>query len=141
MAVVHSKWLEDFFSGALDADFGGTGASDFVWGFATNTSIDPDMVDDISDLTLVATGTAWTGPVDLANEVCGLDGSKDLLFDADDPAQIAQDASGGFSNGRTQFIGISGGPIIVSQVEASAFGNVDGPLSGGWPNGIWKLTI
>src|SRR5690554_3876020 len=98
MAQVHSKWLEDFFSGAASYDFDGVDADDIVYGFATDTSVDPDAVHDISDLTLVATGTAWTGPVSLSNPVCGLDASDDLLFDADDPAQIAADPAGGFEN-------------------------------------------
>lgn len=59
--------------------YGGTGTTNF----ATNA---------------VATGTAWTGPVTLANKSWSLV-SNVPTFRADNPATIAQDA-GGFTNAR-----------------------------------------
>lgn len=139
--VVHSDWLERMFDGTDALDFDGVGSDAFKMGIVTESTIDADTNALYSGLTAVGTATAWTGPVDLANEACGLDGSNDLLFDADDPSQIATDASG-FSTARSLVIYDSvGGYIIAHHTEGSAFGNTTGPINISWPNGIWKLTI
>lgn len=140
---VHSRWLERHFDGtdALDLDAVLAGST-INLGIVTEAAINPDTVHLYSALTAVATGTAWTGPVALANITCGLNGSFNLVFDADDPAVIALDA-GGFSNGRSLVIYEAvGSNIIASHIEAAVFGNVTGSITITLnANGIWVMTI
>lgn len=141
--VVHSDILERHFDGTDSLDWDGAGANTFNLGIVTESSIDADTNALYSGLTPVATGTAWTGPVALANVACGLDGSNDLVFDADDPSSIAQDSGGGFSNARSLVVYEStNGYIVAHHTEASAFGNVSGPINITFSaNGIWILSI
>ena len=141
--VVHSKWLERQFDGtqALDLDAALAG-SVIKLGIVTEAAINADTVNLYTALTAVATATAWTGPVTLANITCGLNGSLDLAFDADDPAVIALDA-GGFANGRSLVVYEDTNKyIIASHIEAAAFGNTTGPITITLAaNGIWVMTI
>jgi len=141
--VVHSDWLERQFNGTEFLDLAGAGTDTINLGIVTNASIDADTDALYSSLTPVATGTAWTGPVALANKTCALNGSGNLVFDADDPAVIAQDAIGGFSNARSLVIyDPTNSYIIAHHTEGSAFGNVSGTITITFSaNGIWQLTI
>lgn len=141
--VVHSDWLERQFDGTDAQDLDVVGAhGDIKLGIVTEAAINPDTAALFSGLTAVGTATAWTGPVALVNMTCGLDGSNDLVLDADNPAVIAQDASG-FTDGRTLVIYESTTSyIIASHDEGSSFGNVAGTLTISLAAaGIWKLTI
>lgn len=141
--VVHSDWLERHFDGteALDLD-AASGGDTINLGIVTESSIDPDTNALYSGLTAVGTATAWTGPVALANISCGLDGSNNLVFDADDPSVIAQDASG-FTDGRSLVLyDTTNSYIIAHHTEASTFGNVSGTITISLDaGGIWELTI
>lgn len=140
---VHSDWLERMFDGTEALDLDGVGST-INLGIVTESAIDPDTNALYSGLTAVATGTGWTGPVALATKTCGLNGSNNLLFDADDPSQIAQDAGGGFANGRSLVLyGSVNSYIIASHIEGSVFGNVSGPITVQFDatNGIWVATI
>lgn len=140
---VHSRWLERQFDGtdALDLDAVLAGST-IKLGIVTEATINVDTVHLFSSLTAVATGTAWTGPVTLANITCGLNGSFNLVFDADDPAVIALDA-GGFANGRSLVVyEDTGSNIIASHIEASVFGNTTGSITITLnAAGIWVMTI
>lgn len=142
--VVHSDWLERHFDGteAFDLD-AAVGGDTINLGIVTESSIDADTNALYSGLTAVATGTAWTGPVALSNISCGLNGSNNLVFDADDPSVIAQDAGGGFSNARSLVIyDPTNSYIIAHHTEPSAFGNVAGTITITLSaSGIWQLTI
>ncbi len=140
--VPHSTWLERHFDGTQAVDLDGAGAVTLKLGIVTNATINADTDNLYTGLTAVGTATGWTGPVTLANPTCGLDGSNDLVFDADDPAQIAQDA-GGFSNGRSLVIYEDTNKYILAHhTEGTAFGNVSGPLTVSFDNaGILKWTI
>lgn len=140
---IHSDWLERHFDGTqtLDLD-AAVGGSTIKLGIVTESTINADTNALFTSLTAVATGTAWTGPVTLTNITCGLDGSNDLVFDADDPAVIASDA-GGFANGRSLVIYEDTNKYIIAHhTEGATFGNVSASititLAAG---GIWKLTI
>ena len=138
---VHSSPLERAFDGTQSLDLDGAGAVVVNMGIVTESVVDPDTDTLYSGLTAVATNVGWTGPVAVANLLCGLDGSFDLLFDADDPAQIPSDA-GGFADGRTIVLYLAGtGFILASNIHGSVFGNTAGPINISWPNGIWKATI
>lgn len=141
--VVHSRWLERHFDGTdpLDLDAVLAGAT-IRMAIVTEAAINPDTIHLLTSLTQVGTATAWTGPVDLANITCGLNGSNDLVFDADDPAVIALDA-GGFTNGRSLVLHESvGGNILASHIEAAAFGNTTGSITITMnAAGIWVLSI
>lgn len=127
--VVHSKWRERHSDGTQPLDLDGVGADTIRLGIVTEAVINPDTNDLYTGLTAVATGTGWTGPVALANLTCGLDGSFNLVFDADNPAQIAQDAAG-FSNGRSLVLyEATNNYILCHHTEGSVFGNVSGPLN------------
>jgi hypothetical protein len=128
--VPHSKIQERHYDGTaaldLDATLGGTTIN---LGIVTESSIDPDTDSLYSGLTPVATATGWTGPVAMANLTCALDGSNDMAYDADDPAQIAQDASG-FANGRSLVLyRADDSYILASYTHPQAFGNVNGPIN------------
>lgn len=128
--TVHSDWLERHFDGTEALDLDGIGADTINLGIVTNATIDPDTNALYSGLTAVSTGTAWTGPVALANITCGLNGSNNLAFDADDPAVISQDAGGGFSNARSLVLyDTTNSYILAHHTEASAFGNVSGTIT------------
>ena len=141
--IVHSDWLERQFDGTEALDLDGAG-SVINMGIVTESTIDADTNALYSGLTAVATGTAWTGPVALANKTCGQNASNDLVFDADDPAQIAQDAGAGFANARSIVIfGSVNSFILAHHTEGTAFGNTLGPITVSFDatNGIWKATI
>lgn len=130
MWVPHSKILERHFDGTavLDLD-DAVGGSPVMLGIVTEASINADTNSLYSGLTPVAASTGWTGPVALANMTCDLDGSFDLVFDFDDPAQIAADG-GGFANGRALVLYRSDDShILESYVHAQAFGNINGPIN------------
>ena len=141
--VVHSRWLERQFDGtdALDLDAVLAGST-IKMGIVTEAAINPDTIHLFTTLTAVATATAWTGPVTLANITCGLNGSFNLVFDADDPAVIALDA-GGFTDGRSLVVyEDTGKNIIASHIEGAVFGNVTGSITITLnANGIWVMTI
>lgn len=141
--VVHSDWLERQFDGtdALDLD-SAVGGATIKLGIVTESVIDADTDPLFSGLTAVGTATAWTGPVTLANISCGLDGSADLVFDADDPSVIAQDGSG-FTNGRSLVVyDDTNSFIIAHHTEGANFGNTTGTITITFAaGGIWKLTI
>ena len=141
--VVHSDWLERQFDGtqALDLDAALAGST-INMGIVTEASINPDTNALYTGLTAVATATGWAGPVALANISCGLNGSNNLVFDADDPAVIAQDASG-FANARSLVLyETTNNYIIAHHTEGSVFGNVSGSITITLnANGIWVLTI
>ena len=141
--TVHSDWLERHFDGTEQFDLDGVGADTINLGIVTESSINPDTNALYSGLTAVSTGTAWTGPVALANITCGLNGSNNLVFDADDPSVINQDAGGGFSNARSLVIyDPTNSYIIAHHTEAAAFGNVSGTVTITLDaSGIWVLTI
>lgn len=141
--AVHSKWLERQFDGtdALDLD-STVGGAVIKLGIVTNAIINPDTDTLFATLTAVATNVGWTGPVTLANLSTALDGSFDLVFDADDIAQIATDA-GGFTDGRSivLFENVND-HILAHHTEGVAFGNTTGPITITFSaSGIWKLTI
>jgi len=141
--VVHSKWLERQFDGTAALDLDATlGGNTIKLGIVTEAAINADTVDLYSTLTAVGVATGWTGPVTLANISCGLNGSFNLVFDADDPAVIAQDASG-FTNGRSLVIYDSATSYIIAHhIEGAAFGNVSGTITITLnANGVWVLTI
>lgn len=128
--VVHSSWLERQFDGtqALDLD-AAAGGSTINLGIVTESSINPDTNSLYSGLTPVATGTEWTGPVTLSNISCGLNGSNNLAFDADDLALISLDADDGFLDGRSLVIYEStSSRILAHHTEASVFGNAASPI-------------
>lgn len=141
--VIHSDWLERQFDGTDPLDLDGVGDT-INLAIVTDAVVDPDTVPIYPGaLTPVDEGgTAWTGPVALANKVCGLDGSEDLVFNSDDPATIAQDGSG-FTDGETLILyGATNGYILCHFTAPSAFGNVSGPLTIDFATaGIWKLNI
>jgi hypothetical protein len=141
---VHSDWLERQFDGtdALDLD-AAVGGETIKLGIFTEAAIDPDVIDQSADLTAVAAGDDWTGPVTLANIACGLNGSDNLVFDGDDPSTIAQDADNGFADGRSLAIFDNTGDfILLSHIEDSVFGNVGGPITITFnASGLWVLTI
>jgi hypothetical protein len=125
--ITHTKWIEDQFNGTsvLDLD----GVTTINLGIVTDSTISADETTGYSALTPVATGTAWTGPVALASTTCALNGNFDLVFDAADPAVIAQDASG-FANARSLVVYVPAtGRILAHHTEGSTFGNVAGPLT------------
>lgn len=127
---VHSTWLVEQFDGTANIDLDDTVDGDDVrFGIYTESAINQHTVDNVSALTAVATGTAWTGPVSLANMTFAKNGSNQPTFDADDPAQIAQDA-GGFSDGRSVVVFLqSTGRILWNYIHGSVFGNVGGPIN------------
>jgi len=141
--VVHSKWLERHFDGTQPLDLDAALAGDTInLGIVTESVIDPDVNNLYSGLTAVATGTAWAGPVALANITCGLTAGSDLSFDADDPAVIALDA-GGFTDGRTLVIyEATNSYIIATHIESAVFGNTTGSITITLnANGVWVLSI
>jgi len=141
--IVHSKWIERHYDGTQPLDLDAALAGDTInMGIVTESVINPDTDNLYSGLTAVGVATGWTGPVALANITCGLNGSFDLAFDADDPAVIAQDASG-FTNGRSLVIyEATNSYIIAHHVEGSAFGNVSGTITITLnAAGIWVMTI
>jgi len=141
--VVHSDWLERHFDGTQALDLDAVLLGDTInLGIVTEATINPDTNALYTGLTAVATGTAWTGPVALANITCGLNGSNDLVFDADDPAVIALDA-GGFSNARSLVIyEATNNYIIAHHTEGATFGNVSGSITITLnANGFWVLSI
>ncbi len=143
--VVHSKWLERHFDGtaALDLESAGAHAS-LKLGIVTNSAIDADTDNLYSGLTAVGTGTAWTGPVALNNCSITLNGSNNLVFNCDDPAQIAADAGGGFNNARSLVIYESTNSYILAHhIEGATFGNVSATIDIdiNATSGIWILTI
>ena len=128
---IHSKWIENQLNAtsALDLD-GASGASPIHLGFVTESVINPDTINLYSQLTPVATGTAWTGTVPLVNMTCGLNASNNVVFDADDPAPIAKDAVGGFANANAAVLfDLTSGAILATAIEPAAFGNVAGTLT------------
>lgn len=141
--TVHSDWLERHFDGTQALDLDAALAGDTIkLGIVTEATINPDTNALYTGLTAVATGTAWTGPITLANISCGLNGSNNLVFDADDPAVIAQDA-GGFSNARSLVVYEDTNKYIIAHhTEGATFGNVSGSITITLnANGIWVLTI
>lgn len=142
--VVHSKWLERHFDGtqALDLD-AVLGGATIKLGIVTESTINADTNNLYTGLTAVATGTGWTGPVTLANITCGLNGSFNLVFDADDPAVIAQDSGTGFANGRSLVVYEDTNKYIIAHhTEGSAFGNDTGTITITLDaNGVWVMTI
>jgi len=128
---IHSKWIENQLNAttALDLD-GAGGASTIHIGFVTDSVINPDTINLYSQLTPVATGTAWTGTAALVNMTCGLDASSNVVFDADDPAPIPKDAAGGFANARAAVIfDVTSGAVLATAIEPVMFGNVAGTLT------------
>lgn len=128
--VVHSSWLERQFDGtqALDLD-AAVGGATINLGIVTESSINADTNSLYSGLTPVATGTEWTGPITLTNISCGLDGSFNLIFDADDPDLIALDAVDGFLDGRSMVLYEStSSRILAHHTEPSTFGNAASPI-------------
>lgn len=142
--VVHSDWLERHFDGtqALDLD-AALGGATIKLGIVTESTINADTNALYTGLTAVSTGTGWTGPVTLANITCGLDGSNDLVFDADDPSVISADAGSGFSNGRSLVVYEDTNKYIIAHhTEGASFGNVSASITITMDAaGIWKLTI
>ena len=126
---VHSKWIERQHDGTDAFDLDGAGANTLKLAIVTDAVIDPDTDSTYpGGLTAVGTATAWTGPITLATLTCGLS-SGDLIFDADDPAQIATDA-GGFTDGRSIVIyEDTNSHILCHHTEGANFGNVDGPIN------------
>lgn len=141
--VIHSDWLERHFDGTQSLDLDGAGATTINLGIVTEASVDADTNALYTGLTPVATGTAWTGPVALANPTMGLNGSNNLVFDADDPSVIAQDVGGGFTDGRTLVLyETTNNYILAHHTEGSAFGNVSGTVTIVFDaNGIFTVTI
>lgn len=140
--VVHSSWLERQFDGTDALDLDGAGANTINMGIVTEAAIDADTDSLYSGLTPVDTGTEWTGPVALANITCGLT-AGDLVFDADDPSVIDQDAGGGFEDARSLVLYDSASSqIIAHHTEASTFGNVAGAITISLDaDGIWVMSI
>ncbi len=138
----HSKWFERAFNGSQPLDLDGAGAATIMLGIVSDSVIDPDTTQLYTALTPVAAGTGWTGPVALTGVTAALV-SGDWVFDASDPAQIAQDASTGFSNARTVVIYEDTTKyILYTHTEDSAFGNTGGPLTLNFSaSGILKVTI
>lgn len=136
--VVHSKWSERNHDGTQNVDLDGAGTTVNI-GIVTESTINPDTDTLFATLTVV-TGTGST-PVALANKTCGLS-AGDLIFDADNPATIAQSGSG-FSNGRTLVLYETVSDHIISTFIADAvFGNVAAALDITFDAaGIWKQTI
>jgi hypothetical protein len=129
--VTHSKWLERHFDGtqALDLDAVLAGST-IKLGIVTESVINADTNNLYTGLTAVATGTGWTGPVTLANITCGLNGSFNLVFDADDPSVIAQDVGTGFANARSLVIYEDLNKYILAHhTEGATFGNTTGPIT------------
>ena len=128
--VTHTSWVERQHDGVQALDLDGAGADAVNLAIVTDAVVNPDTDTTYpGTLTAVATATGWTGPVALANLTCGLDGSFDNVFDADDPSVIAQDA-GGFANGRSLVIyETTNGRILGHHTEGAAFGNVAGPIT------------
>lgn len=141
--IPHSDWFERMMDGtdALDLD-DAVGGAVIKLGIVSDATVNPDSNPLFSGLTAVGTATGWTGPVTLASKTCGLDGSNDVVFDAADIAQIAQDASG-FTNGRWLIIYASvNSYILASHDHGSSFGNVAGPITITFDSGgIVKWTI
>ena len=143
---IHSKWLERQFDGteAMDLDATAT-PSDIRIGIFTNSTINVDTVEDMADLTEVATGTSYTGPVALTGESCSLSAGN-LVFDANDPGVWSQDASG-FTNGRSlalmKYSGTAANDyVLASHIEGSAFSIQDGDITVTFnASGIWTLSI
>lgn len=128
--VPHSDWFERQMDGtaALDLD-DAVGGSTINLGIVTDTSIDPDTNNLYSGLTAVGTATAWTGPVALSSKTCGLNGSNNVVFDAADPSQIAQDGSG-FTTGRCLVLYYpTDSYILCHHNHGSSFGNQAGPIT------------
>ena len=141
--VVHSKWLERHFDGTQALDLDAVIAGDTIkLGIVTEAAINADTNNLYTGLTPVGTATGWTGPVTLANITCGLNGSFNLVFDADDPAVIAQDA-GGFTNGRSLVVYEDTNKYLIAHhIEGAAFGNVSGTITITLDaNGVWVMTI
>jgi len=141
--VVHSKWLERHDDGTDPLDLDSTlGGAVIKLGIVTNAVINPDTDTLFATLTAVATNIGWTGPITLLNLSSALDGSFDLVFDADDVAQIATDA-GGFTDGRSLVLFESvNDHILAHSTEPIVFGNTTGPITITFSvSGIWKKTI
>jgi len=141
--IVHSKWLERHFDGTQSLDLDAVLLGDTIkLGIVTEAVINADTNNLYTGLTAVAIATGWTGPVTLANITCGLNGSNDLVFDADDPAVIALDA-GGFSNGRSLVVYEDTNKYIIAHhVEGAVFGNVTGTITITLnANGVWVMSI
>jgi hypothetical protein len=141
--VVHSKWLERQFDGTQVLDLDAVAAGSTIkLGIVTEAAINADTNDLYSGLTAVATATAWTGPVTLANITCGLNGSVDLAFDADDPSVIALDGSG-FADGRSLVVYEDTNKYIIAHhIEGATFGNVSGSITITInAAGIWIFSI
>lgn len=140
--VPHSKIVERHYDGTAPLDLDDTvDGTTINVAIVTESTINRNTDSLFTSLTPVATATGWTGPVALANTTCALDGSFDVVFDADDPAQIAQDASG-FSNGRSivQYRA-DDNYILASYTHPQVFGNVNGPVNIGFDtNGILKVV-
>jgi len=128
--VPHSKIQERHYDGTAALDLDDTvGGTTIMLGIVTEAVINADTNSLYSGLTPVAAATGWSGPVALANLTCDLDGSNDLVFDFDDPAQIAQDA-GGFADGRALVLYRSDDShILESYVHPQVFGNINGPIN------------
>ncbi len=126
--VPHSDWFERQMDGTAALDLDGVGST-INLGIVTESSIDADTDNLYSGLTAVGTATAWTGPVALASKTCGLDGSNNVVFDAADPSQIAQDGSG-FTTARSLVLYYATDSYILAHhTEGSAFGNQAGPIT------------
>lgn len=127
--VPHSAPVERQHDGTQSIDYDSVvGGTVIKLGIVTESVINPDTNTLFTGLTAVGTATAWTGPVTLANTTFALV-TGDGEFDADDPAQIAQDA-GGFTNGRSLVIYEDVNKFIIcSHIAAAVFGNVAGPIT------------
>ncbi len=127
--VPHSAPVERQHDGTQSIDYDSVvGGTVIKIGIVTESVIDPDTDTLFTGLTAVGTATAWTGPVTLANTTFAL-ATGDGVFDADDIAQIAQDA-GGFTNGRSLVIFEDVNKFIIChEIAAAVFGNVAGPIT------------
>ncbi len=127
--VPHSAPVERQHDGTQSIDYDSTvGGDTLKLGIVTESTINPDTDTLFTGLTAVGTATAWTGPVTLANISFALS-AGDGVFDADDIAQIAQDA-GGFTDGRTLVIFEDTNKFIIcSSIADAVFGNVAGPIT------------
>lgn len=126
--VPHSKWVERQHDGTQALDLDSVGADTINMAIVTESSINPDTIDLVTSLTAVGTATAWTGPVALVSPTCALSAGN-LVFDANDPAVIASDASG-FTDGRSLVLYETTNDFILAHhTEGASFGNVTGTLT------------
>ncbi|HFE45914.1 MAG TPA: hypothetical protein ENJ18_10565 [Nannocystis exedens] len=96
---------------------------------------DQNVHEFFSDITNEVSGTGYTaGGNQCLNPAVTMDSAGLITFDADDPAQWAQDPAG-FSNGRRFILYFDTGVTTTSRLlafsdaEAADFGNVSGPLT------------